>query len=97
MGLCSPIKVMGVVGAGQMGSGIAQIAAVMAHDIHVLMTDIDHVSLSRGLHAISSSLSRSVKKGSLSQVTLIPLLALVSSSMYAVHLCFLLVLNKNSN
>ena len=64
MGLCSPIKVMGVVGAGQMGSGIAQIAAVMAHDIHVLMTDIDHVSLSRGLHAISSSLSRSVKKGS---------------------------------
>jgi 3-hydroxybutyryl-CoA dehydrogenase len=62
------VKLLGVVGAGQMGSGIAQLAAVMARDMHVLLTDLDQVSLSKGLHAIASSLSRAVKKGSVSQV-----------------------------
>ena len=60
------IRVVGVVGAGQMGSGIAQVAA--AANMQVIMADVDDAALGRGMRAISSSLSRFVKKQSLSQV-----------------------------
>ena len=60
------IRVVGVVGAGQMGSGIAQVAA--AANIQVIMADLDDAALGRGMRAISSSLSRFVKKQLLSQV-----------------------------
>eukprot|EP00249_Psilotum_nudum_P012770 c23972_g1_i1 orf=162-1025(+) len=59
------VKMIGVVGAGQMGSGIAQLAA--AAKIHVVMADVDEAALKRGLTAISTSLARFVKKGLISQ------------------------------
>eukprot|EP00250_Pteridium_aquilinum_P006891 c16717_g2_i1 orf=88-942(+) len=59
------VKMMGIVGAGQMGSGIAQLAA--AAKLQVLMTDINQTALTRGLNSISSSFSRFVKKGTISQ------------------------------
>lgn len=58
------VKVMGIVGAGQMGSGIAQLAA--AAKLQVLMVDLNETALTRGLNAISSSLARFVKKGTIS-------------------------------
>jgi len=59
------IKVLGVVGAGQMGSGIAQIAA--ASGLSVLMSDIKDEFLERGFSAIEKSLDRIFKKGTLSE------------------------------
>ena len=59
----SEIKNVGVVGAGTMGNGIAQ---VFAHaGIPVIMVDVDAASLERGLAAIQASLQRMVKKGTL--------------------------------
>lgn len=59
------IKTLGVVGAGQMGSGIAQVAA--ANGLSVLMSDIKEEFVERGFAAIDKSLGRIVKKGSLSE------------------------------
>ncbi len=59
------IKTLGVVGAGQMGSGIAQVAATCGMD--VLMSDIKDEYLERGFTAIEKSLSRMVKKEKISQ------------------------------
>ncbi|CAM6098361.1 unnamed protein product [Calypogeia fissa] len=61
----STIRIIGVVGAGQMGAGIAQVAA--AAKLRVVLADIDNSALGRGLKSISSSLGRFVSKGSLSQ------------------------------
>jgi len=58
------IKTLGVVGAGQMGSGIAQVAATCGMD--VLMSDIKDEYLERGLAAIEKSLGRMVKKEKIS-------------------------------
>ncbi|HED24280.1 MAG TPA: 3-hydroxybutyryl-CoA dehydrogenase, partial [Firmicutes bacterium] len=57
-----------VVGAGQMGSGIAQVCA--AGGFHVLLSDIDKKSLDRALAGIRSNLQRSVEKGKLSSADL---------------------------
>ncbi len=59
------IKTLGVVGAGQMGSGIAQVAA--ANGLSVLMSDIKEEFVERGFAAIDKSLGRIVKKGNLSE------------------------------
>jgi len=54
------IEKMGVVGAGQMGSGIAQVAAAAGLD--VVVTDTSDEALERGKAAIDKSLSRLLKK-----------------------------------
>ncbi|RJR51022.1 MAG: 3-hydroxybutyryl-CoA dehydrogenase [Desulfobacteraceae bacterium] len=59
------IKTVGVVGAGQMGSGIAQVAA--AKDFSVIMSDIKEEFVQRGISTISKSLDRIVKKGTLKE------------------------------
>ena len=52
------IKTIGVIGAGQMGSGIAQVAAMSGLD--VIMNDINSEVADRGLKTIAKILSRSV-------------------------------------
>ena len=59
------IKTMGVVGAGQMGSGIAQVAAVSG--LSVIMSDIKDEFVEKGLAAIDKSLGRMVKKEKISE------------------------------
>lgn len=54
------IKTVGVVGAGQMGSGIAQVAS--ASGLPVVMSDINDEFVERGFSAIEQSLGRMVKK-----------------------------------
>jgi len=54
------IKTIGVVGAGQMGSGIAQVAAMSGFE--VIMNDIKDEFVERGFSAIEKSLGRLVKK-----------------------------------
>ncbi|SCK29085.1 3-hydroxybutyryl-CoA dehydrogenase [Vogesella sp. LIG4] len=52
---------IGVVGAGTMGNGIAQVFAQAGYN--VIMADVGQQALDRGLASISNSLSRLVKKG----------------------------------
>ncbi len=59
------IKTIGVVGAGQMGGGIAQVSAVAG--FQVIMSDIKEEFVERGKNAISKSLDRFVKKGKLTE------------------------------
>jgi 3-hydroxybutyryl-CoA dehydrogenase len=54
------IRVLGVVGAGQMGSGIAQVAA--ATGFSVIMNDIKEEYVEKGFNAIETSLERMVRK-----------------------------------
>ena len=54
------IETIGVVGAGQMGSGIAQVAATS--NFHVIMSDISEALVERGKSNISKSLDRMVQK-----------------------------------
>jgi 3-hydroxybutyryl-CoA dehydrogenase len=54
-----------VVGAGQMGSGIAQVAAHSGHD--VLLNDRAQEYISRGLSGIAKNLDRSVEKGKIAK------------------------------
>ncbi len=58
------IKTFGVVGAGQMGNGIVQVAATSGLD--VLMSDIKEEFVARGLATIEKNLNRSVEKGKVS-------------------------------
>ncbi len=59
------IKTIGVVGAGQMGSGICQVAA--ASGFSVVMNDIKEEFVERGFATIEKSLGRMVKKGKISE------------------------------
>jgi len=57
-------EIIGVVGAGTMGNGIAQVAARAGYD--VVMRDVTQEFLQRGLTAIDKSLQRDVDKERLS-------------------------------
>lgn len=54
-----------VIGAGTMGSGIAQTCAVAEHD--VMLFDMSEEARSRGMETIKSSLARIVKKEKISE------------------------------
>jgi len=58
------IKVIGVVGAGQMGNGIAQVASQSG--FQVVMSDIADSFIQKGLSTISKNLDRMVEKGKIS-------------------------------
>ena len=55
--------IVGVVGAGSMGSGIAQVAAVHGH--RVMLSDADAAFLDRAKASIGQALDRQVEKGKL--------------------------------
>ena len=57
------IKKIGVVGAGTMGNGIAQVAAQIGCD--VIMRDIQDSFVERGIKSIDKFLAKSVEKGKL--------------------------------
>ena len=54
--MTATMKSIGVVGAGQMGNGIAQVAATKG--LQVTMTDVSDESLKKGVKTIESSLDR---------------------------------------
>ena len=55
---------VGVVGAGQMGNGIAQVAATAGYQ--VLLQDISDAALDKGLKTIEKHLGRMVAKDKIS-------------------------------
>ncbi len=61
----SEIKVIGVLGAGQMGAGIAQVAAATGYQ--VLLADVDLDRATAGKSKIGKGLQRRVDKGKASQ------------------------------
>lgn len=58
------VKKILVVGAGQMGSGIAQVAAEAGYE--VVLNDVEDRFVQKGLGAITKNLSRNVEKGKIS-------------------------------
>ncbi|MCK5445206.1 MAG: NAD(P)-binding domain-containing protein, partial [Rhodospirillaceae bacterium] len=58
------IKKIGVIGAGQMGSGIANVAAMSGYDVRLM--DLDAEQLAKGMAKIEHNLDRQVEKGLIS-------------------------------
>jgi 3-hydroxybutyryl-CoA dehydrogenase len=59
------IRTVGVIGAGQMGAGIAQVCALAGYD--VVLHDRSKDRLATGLETIERSLAHQVEKGAMSQ------------------------------
>jgi 3-hydroxybutyryl-CoA dehydrogenase len=57
------IQTIGIIGAGQMGSGIAQVCVLAG--LNVIMRDINDAAVQRGTASIASLLERAVEKGKL--------------------------------
>lgn len=60
------IQTVGIIGAGTMGNGIAQICA--AAGLSVVMVDISDAAVNRGIATVGASLERLVKKEKMSAV-----------------------------
>jgi 3-hydroxybutyryl-CoA dehydrogenase len=59
------MKVIGVLGAGSMGNGIAQVASQVGYQ--VIMRDIEDRFVQSGLNAIGKFLTKSVEKGKMTE------------------------------
>ncbi|WP_343080135.1 3-hydroxybutyryl-CoA dehydrogenase [Ostreiculturibacter nitratireducens] len=59
------IRSVGIVGAGQMGNGIAHVFALAGYE--VLMNDISQESLDKALAVISKNLDRQISRGKISE------------------------------
>jgi 3-hydroxybutyryl-CoA dehydrogenase len=59
------IETIGVIGAGTMGHGIAQVAAAAGYK--VLLRDVDRDSLARGIQAIERNLAKGIQLGKLTE------------------------------
>ena len=58
-------RLLGVIGAGQMGAGIAQVAA--SKGVPVLLADVAQSSLDQGFGTIHRSLAKQVEKQQITQ------------------------------
>ncbi len=74
----NPIQTLGVVGAGQMGNGIAQIAAGIG--LQVIMVDLNPEACAKGKATIVKSLGRFVRKEKMTQAQADEVAARVSTS-----------------
>jgi 3-hydroxybutyryl-CoA dehydrogenase len=59
------IETIGVIGAGTMGHGIAQVSAAAGY--RVILRDVDRDSLARGIEAIERNLTRGIQLGKLTE------------------------------
>jgi 3-hydroxybutyryl-CoA dehydrogenase len=69
------IQTIGVIGAGTMGNGIAQVCALAG--INVIMVDISTEAVERGVKTVAGSLDRMVKKEKISPAAKDAALALI--------------------
>jgi 3-hydroxybutyryl-CoA dehydrogenase len=72
------IKKVFVIGAGQMGNGIAQVTAQAGYD--VTMSDIKDEFVQKGMDAIGKSLDRSVKKGTMTEADKATIIARIKTT-----------------
>ena len=68
-----------VIGAGQMGSGIAQVCAQAGYD--VVLNDINEQAINRGLTVITKNLQRDVEKGRKSEEEKLAILGRIQTSL----------------
>ena len=73
------IKSVGIIGAGQMGAGIAQISAQAGYQ--VVVNDQDQAGLDRGIASINNGLQRLVASEKISQADLKASLQRISSTL----------------
>jgi len=72
------IKTIGVIGAGQMGNGIAHVAAVAGYDVKLV--DVSQEALDAGIATITKNLDRQVKKEKITQADLDKALSHIETS-----------------
>ena len=73
------IKTIGIVGCGQMGSGIAEICAKAGFE--VMVTEVNDKALSQGLGKIQKSLAKAVEKGKMAADDMDAVLKRISGSI----------------
>jgi HlyD family secretion protein len=76
------VSTIGVIGAGVMGSGIAQIAAIKGID--VILLDLNETAVKTGIDAVESRLNRAVTKGKKA-----PMISTFRSALFRVALSVL--------
>ncbi|MGE0735632.1 MAG: 3-hydroxybutyryl-CoA dehydrogenase [Alphaproteobacteria bacterium] len=59
------IKKIGVIGAGQMGNGIAHVAAVAGHD--VILIDVNQAQLDKAMQLITNNMMRQIRRNLLTE------------------------------
>lgn len=73
------ISIIGIVGAGQMGSGIAQICA--AAGLNVVLNDISESAVQRGIAGVSANLDRMVSKEKITAADAAAILARIKGTV----------------
>jgi 3-hydroxybutyryl-CoA dehydrogenase len=73
------IKTVGIIGAGQMGSGIAHVCALAGYD--VLLNDISQEQIDKGLDAVRRYLERQLAKGQVTQAVVDEVLGRVKPAL----------------
>ncbi len=71
------IKLIGVIGAGQMGNGITQVAAGVGYQ--VIMMDVNGTALEKGMATIAGSCDRLIKKNTMTEADKATLLGRVKT------------------
>jgi 3-hydroxybutyryl-CoA dehydrogenase len=72
------IKTIGVIGAGQMGNGIAHVAALAGYD--VFLSDVSTEQLAAALAAIEKNMARQVGRGLIKDDEIAPALARITAT-----------------
>jgi len=73
------IQTIGVIGAGQMGNGIAHVMSMAGYD--VVMSDISQDALNRALETIRNNMSRQVSRGKLPETEMNAALARIKTTL----------------
>ncbi|GLO68767.1 3-hydroxyacyl-CoA dehydrogenase [Phaeobacter inhibens] len=73
------IQKIGVIGAGQMGNGIAHVMALAGYN--VVLNDINQQALDAAVSAIQKNLTRQASKGKIDQTEVEPALGRISTSL----------------
>jgi len=74
------IRTVGIVGAGQMGCGIAHVAALAGFD--VVLTDIDAEILDQGVASVAANLDRQIRRGRVDGAERDQILGRIQTSTY---------------
>ncbi|MCE8006756.1 3-hydroxybutyryl-CoA dehydrogenase [Aestuariivita sp.] len=77
--MAKDIRTIGVVGAGQMGNGIAHVMALAEFD--VMLTDVSEQALKDAVTQIENNLARQVGRGKVSQEAMTAALARISTTL----------------
>ncbi|MFT5776395.1 3-hydroxybutyryl-CoA dehydrogenase [Hyphomonas sp.] len=72
------LKTVGIIGAGQMGNGIAHVAALAGYD--VIMTDISDEALAKGMTTIEGNMRRQVQRDLITEAAMKTGLKLIKTS-----------------